>query len=268
MVYYVIFPFVFAPFFIILEVDPPYILYKLVLDSLDVKVESVIVEILVTLVRLGYIFTCTFEGSRMFAFCVLYLLLRVCGFSTVFNKLIVTLQGVKSGQEYFSQVEKCFQYFNIFRIILQHCRVETMNILCLGSITIFGLTVLSNFATIKIHGVFNVIFYLIFASISTGVFTIIPKLISIVVKCGEGERKVILGFREIIRYYLNNKSESRRDSISYKILRKRTKSLYPIGFGIGMGNFALKVCTMEGKSGIYELIVGHTITCLLSIRID
>lgn len=268
MIYYVILPFVFAPFFIILEVDPPYIFYKLVLISLEVEVESLFVTNLVFLIRVIYIFICTLEGARMFAFCILYILLRTCGFSTVFRKLTSSLQKVYPGPQYFSEIEKCCHHLNIFRIILQHCRIETMNILCLSSITLVGLAILSNFATIKMHGIFNTIFYLCFASISTGIFTVIPKLISIVLDCGEAEGKLLLELKERIRFYMCSNNGNGGDSFKYKILRKRVKSLYPIGLRIGMGHFAFKECTMEGKVEIYEVIVEHTITCLLSIRID
>ncbi|OXA42305.1 hypothetical protein Fcan01_23008 [Folsomia candida] len=73
--------------------------------------------------------------------------------------------------------------------------------------------------------------------------------------CGEAEGKLLLELKERIRFYMCSNNGNGGDSFKYKILRKRVKSLYPIGLRIGMGHFAFKECTMEGKKFSADLIL-------------
>lgn len=199
----------------------------------------------------------------MFAFYVIYLVLKYLGNCAVFEEIVSRLNNVTRKADHFSEIDKICQYFNRFSIINQHGRVRHMNFISLGYFTLFCLGVLANFATIKMYHSFDLIFYLVFATLSVLVLVGCPQISQPLIESNQSLGRVMDKLREINLFG----GEAGGDRHRRKILAKQIKSLVMIKTSLGLKSLKFMDCTMDMKSGIFYGIMDYTISALLSIDV-
>lgn len=261
MIYYAVFPWVWYPFFVYLGVDPPNILYRFILSAFNHPFNTA-TKLAILPVRLFYIFICCFEGARMFGFYVIYLILKCIGNCAVYEEIVSRLDNVTRDAHFFSEIDQICHYFNRFIIINQHGRVRHMNYISLGYFTLFSLAVPSNFATIKMYHSFDLIFYLVFATLSVVVLVGFPKISQPLIESNQSLERVMSKLRE-----MQICGEIGADRGRIKILAKRIKSILTVKTSLGLKSLKFMDCTMDMKSGIFYAIMDYTISALLSINV-
>lgn len=261
-------PWILYPLFLYLGVDSPYIFYKFIISATQHKTNFSI-KLTIFMTRSFYLFTCIFEGYRMFAFYIVYVAVHCIGNSTVFAKLHTLLTNVQNDD--FSEIDTICQYFNRFRIISKHSEIQHMNFTCFGYFTTICVGILCNFVTIKMYHSFNVMFYLVFATLSVLVLVALPNLTQLSIDSNQSSELVIEKLKEKwLRTYETSAGGGRNGGGGHKakILKKRIKSLFTFKISLGMKSLTFTDITMGTKSVIFSSIIDFSISALLSIPVE
>lgn len=184
---YGIAPFFLTPFFLLQNLDPHYVLYRLVVSALDYEKGPWIAGIVFILRSIITIF-CTFEGDRMFAFIIV---------TGVFYILRI-IQYYKNLLQYISQpaealnihrVDVAIQHYTRLALILA-VRSIYMGSTALFLYSTFSLRLNFNFVTIKMRNVFELHYYVIFRYLSFVASTIIHIGMPLFEECSQSADEV------------------------------------------------------------------------------
>lgn len=198
----------------------------------------------------------------MFAFYVIYMVLKCIGNCAVFEDIVSRFDKVPRDASFFSEIDQICRYFSRFNIISQHGRIQHMNYTSVGCFTLFCVVVPSNFATIKMFHSFALIFYLIFATLSVLTLAGFPKVAQPLIESNRGLDGVMDKLRE-----MNILGKAGGDRYRSKILEKRIKSIMPVKMSMGLRSLKFTDFTMDMKAGVIYAIMDYTISALLSIQV-
>lgn len=254
-------PFIFIPFCTYMEIDPPYILLKLVLSYFRIETE-ILNQILILIVRTFVFVVMAIELSRMLSLSLTFLMWCLSKSATHIEILAHLIEhNMKARVIRFIcqyRLQRNIQLYRRHWVIFQHFRKIFTNAMALWFCCAFFLSVIYNFGTVKLRHVLRPEFYIAFPSLSVIAFTIVtltlPQLIGYL-----GDTEVVVSqLKESVRLLCGAQR---------KWLSRSTKYLRPISGGVGLGDFVIFEITSGTKVALLEAISGYTITALLSIHV-
>lgn len=247
-------PFV-AGFLLYLNYDSPNLLSKLVVSSFNIEIIPGPFTSW-TLLAIRFVLTAfvTLEGARMLGF------LNICGFSTLIiasTYQTELLRSIKDSTN-FSRLRTSLNFYDRFRINLQHGRIMMMNIFALFFYALLVLGIILAFCTIKLREKFALQFYIGFPAFFGLACALGDVAIPMFINCAT----IPVEWLRRVKMVVGGWSGPGR-GWGLRVAKSRQVKWVELG----VGDVKLYNITKETKSATLFLIINYTITLLLSINV-
>lgn len=253
--FYGVIPFGFVPFLVLLDFDPHYILYKLVVSALNYQ-EGPRTLVIIALLRLITIIL-TFEAARIFPFIIItgfFYTLRIISYS---NNLSQFISQPADDILAFLRMNVVIKMYTQLAIILMVARPMFMGVTVLFLYSTFSLSLNCNFVSIKMHSVFPPQYYVMFPSMAGIASLIIHIGMPILVECGQSWDEVR---RKLAATLVS-------PGLKMKWAQKRVRAMRGLEIPVGVRDLLLFRIEPGTRTTFNVIVLEYTINLLMSIQI-